>query len=119
MRFLILLCCFLVACGAVPSGSSYSSAPITAGGDTWVNGYFKKDGTYVDGYYRSRPNSTNTDNYSTQGNVNPYTGKSGTRARDYSLESQDYGAGKDIQTGPRGGRYYRNDSGKKVYVPKR
>jgi len=87
--------------------------------DTWVDGYFKGDGTYVQGHYRSSPNSTNTDNYSTQGNVNPYTGTEGTRAADYSAEAYNYGDGRTIYTGPRGGQYYYNDSGRKVYVPKR
>lgn len=44
-----------------------------------VNGYTKKDGTYVAPYYRSSPNSTVSDNYSTKGNVNPYTGQAGTK----------------------------------------
>lgn len=44
----------------------------------YVNGYTRKDGTYVQGYYRTNPNSTNRDNYSTKPNVNPWTGKPGT-----------------------------------------
>lgn len=47
--------------------------------DTWVNGYTKRDGTYVQGHYRSSPNSTTYDNYSTKGNTNPYTGEQGYR----------------------------------------
>jgi hypothetical protein len=43
-----------------------------------VSGYTKKDGTYVAPHQRTAPNSTKADNYSTQGNVNPYTGKEGT-----------------------------------------
>jgi hypothetical protein len=86
--------------------------------DTYVNGYFKKDGTYVPGYYRSSPNGTNLDNYSTKGNVNPYNGNSGTKAQDYSSEAHNYGQGRAIYTGPRGGQYYIDDKGKKVYVPK-
>ncbi|SNS84064.1 hypothetical protein SAMN05421640_1468 [Ekhidna lutea] len=43
----------------------------------YVNGYYKSNGTYVSGHYRTSPNSTNRDNFSTIGNVNPYTGKSG------------------------------------------
>ena len=46
--------------------------------DTWVNGYTRRDGTYVNGYYRTTPNYTKLDNYSTKGNYNPYTGKPGT-----------------------------------------
>lgn len=43
-----------------------------------VKGYTRKDGTYVAPSVRSAPNSSVYDNYSTKGNVNPYTGKSGT-----------------------------------------
>lgn len=42
------------------------------------NGYFKKDGTYVAPSMTTAPNDTKLDNYSTKGNVNPYTGKAGT-----------------------------------------
>ena len=86
--------------------------------DSYVNGYTKRDGTYVQGYTRSSPDSTNWNNYSTQGNVNPYTGYEGTKARDYSSDAQNYGSGRTIYTGPRGGQYYINDYGNKVYVPK-
>lgn len=44
-----------------------------------VRGYTRKDGTYVAPHYRSSPNSTKSDNYSTKGNTNPYTGKQGTK----------------------------------------
>jgi len=44
-----------------------------------VRGYTKKDGTYVAPHTRSSPNGTKADNYSTKGNVNPYTGKQGTK----------------------------------------
>jgi hypothetical protein len=43
-----------------------------------VRGYFRADGTYVQPHVRSAPNSTRADNWSTKGNVNPYTGKVGT-----------------------------------------
>lgn len=42
-----------------------------------VSGYTRKDGTYVQPYFRTAPNSTNQDNFSTKGNTNPYTGKPG------------------------------------------
>jgi hypothetical protein len=44
---------------------------------THVSGYFKKNGTYVNSYYRSDKNSVKYDNYSAKGNYNPYTGKKG------------------------------------------
>ncbi len=47
--------------------------------DIHVKGYTRKDGTYVAPHVRSSPNSTNADNWSTKGNVNPYTGKAGTK----------------------------------------
>jgi hypothetical protein len=43
-----------------------------------VRGYVRKDGTYVAPHFRSAPNSTRMDNYSTQGNINPYTGQMGS-----------------------------------------
>lgn len=55
---------------------------ITAFADTWVNGYQKRDGSYVQGHYKSRSNNTRNDNYSTRGNRNPYTGSYGTKPRD-------------------------------------
>ena len=42
-----------------------------------VNGYTRSDGTYVAPYVRTAPNSTNSDNFSTIGNTNPYTGEAG------------------------------------------
>ena len=55
-----------------------------ASADEYVNGYFRKDGTYVQPHYRSSPNSTKMDNYSSQGNVNPYTGERGSQRNEYS-----------------------------------
>ncbi|WP_192885922.1 hypothetical protein [Xanthomonas campestris] len=53
-------------------------ASASACAQTRVNGYHRADGTYVQPHYRSTANSTALDNYSTRGNVNPYTGKIGT-----------------------------------------
>jgi hypothetical protein len=47
------------------------------GKDVRVRGYTRNDGTYA--HYRSSPDSNTWNNYSTKGNVNPYTGKEGTR----------------------------------------
>lgn len=49
-----------------------------------VDGYVKKDGTFVMPHTRSTPNKTTNDNWSTAPNINPYTGKSGTKAPDYT-----------------------------------
>lgn len=46
--------------------------------DSYHQGYVRRDGTYVQPHYQTAPNNTAYDNYSTRGNVNPYTGKVGT-----------------------------------------
>jgi len=43
-----------------------------------VDGYLKKDGTYVQPHMKTTPDATKDNNYSSKGNVNPYTGKEGT-----------------------------------------
>jgi hypothetical protein len=42
-----------------------------------VNGYTTKNGTYVAPHERTSANGTTSDNYSHEGNVNPYTGEEG------------------------------------------
>ncbi|GGA81753.1 SH3 domain-containing protein [Puia dinghuensis] len=48
---------------------------ITGFSQVHVNGYYRKDGTYVQSHYRSSPDGNPYNNYSYPGNVNPYTGK--------------------------------------------
>lgn len=45
-----------------------------------VQGYTKRDGTYVSPYQHTAPNGTQKDNWSSKPNVNPYTGKEGMKA---------------------------------------
>lgn len=54
------------------------SLPSISLADEYVQGYIRRDGTYVEPHYRSSPNRYREDNYSTQGNTNPYTGERGT-----------------------------------------
>ena len=84
-----------------------------------VKSYSKKDGTYVQTYKRTSSNKTNKDNYSTKPNTNFYTGSKGYKAKDYSPAAYNYGKGKTISSGPKGGQYYNNQKGSKTYVPKR
>lgn len=60
-------------------GHSSSGSHHSSGGDVHVHGYTKKNGTYVAPHERSAPNGTKSDNWSTKGNINPYTGKEGTK----------------------------------------
>jgi hypothetical protein len=56
--------------------SYYKPAPAPP---VWVNGYYRQDGTYISGHYRTAPDDTDLNNWSSQPNVNPYTGQKGTR----------------------------------------
>ena len=76
---------FLLAWLLVPLVSPlvYSKSPYAGSqgkpSTTTVHGYTKKDGTYVAPYQRTSPNGTQRDNWSSKPNVNPYTGKEGTK----------------------------------------
>lgn len=54
---------------------------------THVNGYYKSNGTYVQGHYRTVQNNTVRDNFSTYPNVNPYTGTVGTKHYNYNYNT--------------------------------
>lgn len=111
----------------------------------YVSGYTKSNGSYVEPYYRTSPNVTRNDNYSTVGNINPYTGTSGTKPADSyysspktysspsystpSYSSPSYSTpsyttprssnssySNPVYTGPRGGQYYINTNGNKTYI---
>jgi len=73
MKLLILVIAMLVSTIAIA--------------DTYVNGYYKSNGTYVQPHYRSDPDSSVSNNWSTKGNVNPYTGKAGTVIEQYQPNS--------------------------------
>lgn len=64
----------------------------------YVEGYTRSDGTYVEGHYRSSPNDAVSDNYSTDGNINPYTGEEGYRNVDD--DAYDYTDGSDFSQTP-------------------
>lgn len=49
----------------------------------YVKSYVKSNGTFVQTHFRTAPNHTVWDNWSTYPNVNPYTGEIGTRYYDY------------------------------------
>lgn len=59
--------------------------------DTYVNGYTRRDGTYVQGHYRSSADSSRLNNYSTRGNYNPYTGQQGYKNPYSTNYSNSYG----------------------------
>lgn len=63
---------FAVLTGAV------AFSPTFARGSHYVRGYVRKNGTYVAPHHQTNPDSTRLNNWSSKGNVNPYTGKPGT-----------------------------------------
>jgi len=86
----------------------------------YQQGYVKPStGKYVAPHNKTKTNSTNVDNFSTKSNTNTFTGTTGTKAKDFSSEAKNYGSGKKIETGSKGGQYYINSKGNKTYVPKR
>ena len=62
----ILVCLFL------------ASITTIAFADVWVRGYYRKNGTYVSGHWRSDPDGNPYNNWSFPGNINPHTGKVAT-----------------------------------------
>ena len=68
-----------------------------AQGSVRVDGYTTKNGTYVAPHYRSAPDNTRSNNYGTQGNVNPYTGQQGTQPAQPSYGNP-YGSGGNLNT---------------------
>jgi hypothetical protein len=61
------------------SYKSYSSTPKEHN----VSGYTRNDGTYVAPHARSNRDGARNNNWTTQGNTNPHTGKDGTIPRSY------------------------------------
>jgi len=55
-----------------------------ASADEYVDGYIRKDGTYVAPHYRSSPDNSTWNNYSSKGNSNPYTGERGSERNEFS-----------------------------------
>lgn len=71
IRFLALLCLAIML-------SPVLAGP-RGGGPVAVHGYVKSNGTYVAPHYRSAPDGIMSNNWSTVGNVNPYTGEPGKK----------------------------------------
>ena len=66
--------------GSNSNNSSYSNPYLGSQSNPnshYVEGHWR-GGTYIDGYYRTNPNNTKRDNYSTWGNYNPWNGSWGT-----------------------------------------
>ena len=86
MKFGVIACALAAVALALSSpalargkGSSSYTSSGKSGGSHGVRGYTRKDGTHVAPHRQTNPNATKRDNWSTKGNVNPHTGKKGTK----------------------------------------
>ena len=82
------------------SGGGYAAAQ----GVDYINPYTRRDGTYVPGHNRTMPNSTMSDNWTTRGNTNPYTGERGYRDPTPSYGSSGFGGSQQRGTYGSSGR---------------
>lgn len=71
----------------VIAGAVLVAAPAFAGGSHYVHSYVRKDGTYVQGHMATNPDGNFNNNWSTKGNINPYTGEEGTKVTPPPSES--------------------------------
>lgn len=74
-KIIVSLVVFSFLFMASPSVSFAQSNP----NSVFVNGYCKKTGTCVKGYWRTVKNRTQKDNYSCKDNYNPHTKKYGKK----------------------------------------
>ena len=101
----------------------FTTALTFAQSQVWVNGYTRSNGTYVQGYYRTAPNSTIITDWSTARNVNPSTTSTYYTVPTYTTyttptytPTPSYTSTNTLYTGPNGGTYYINSNGNKTYV---
>ena len=74
---LILLAALLATVPAFARGHRSYAAPRSS--VVHVRGHVTKAGTYIAPSYRTAPDHTKLNNWSSKPNVNPYTGRSGTK----------------------------------------
>lgn len=74
-------------------GLMVSTAPAWAQSYNYVSPHMRSDGTQVQGHYRTNPNSSMNDNWTTRGNTNPFTGQQGYRdpSPSYGSSGSSYG----------------------------
>jgi hypothetical protein len=78
----LVACASLVLLATIPAdakGSRRGGGGTAGSGTVSVRPYTKRDGTYIGPHHRTPPDSSKQNNWSTKGNVNPYTGKPGMK----------------------------------------
>jgi len=79
MQKLLAVALVVLAVPAFAKGSGGHHGGSYPGGSHAIRGYERKDGTYVAPSHATNPDRTKLNNWSSKGNVNPYTGKAGTK----------------------------------------
>ena len=79
--------------------------PAIVAAQVYVNPYVRRDGTQVEGHYRSAPDGNPSNNYSYPGNTNPYTGRVAPGSSDTYLRQQDGGSSLRLDGRERRGRW--------------
>ncbi|SFI32809.1 hypothetical protein SAMN05216525_107131 [Bradyrhizobium sp. Gha] len=77
---------WIIAAALVVSASAANAQYVGTGSNPnshGVSGYTRSNGTYVQPYTATNPNSTQRDNYGTSGNFNPNNGTYGTHRPRY------------------------------------
>ena len=75
-----------------------------------VRGYYRANGTYVQPHHRSNPDGDVRNNYSYQGNVNPYTGEIGTKRDKSGSSNRNYQETSSSHSATSGQRDYSTSS---------
>ena len=80
-KLALVLVALIFATPAFARGGGHSAGHTTASTPSShrIMGYTRHDGTVVAPSHATNPNGTQRDNYTAQGNVNPYTGAIGTK----------------------------------------
>ena len=80
---------FVLALLMVGTGSGFfvKKTEAACSGSTYVSSYFKSNGSYVSGHYRTCPDSSPFNNYSYPGNYNPNTGRISTGSQSSYLNN--------------------------------
>jgi len=79
----------------------FLTLPAGAFAQVSVDGYTRRDGTYVQPHHRSNPDSSYNNNWSVSPNTNPYTGQMGTHQPTYNDHPPTYNNGTTYGSGYR------------------
>jgi len=79
MKKIITLAALLSCALAMLPAAVLAKGKGGSGGSHSVKGHVTKNGTYVAPSRATNPDGRKSNNYSHKGNVNPYTGKAGTK----------------------------------------